>query len=251
VNSVVEGTPPEINTPKRPVRRRWGPWSTLAWGVGIAIVMVLAQTGGAIGYLTLTGKVLTIQREDLASDGPLLATSLLAATPAVLGFIVFAVKLSRVPLTDYLALKWPRWREFGWGVGALVLVLFAAGIASEISGQETPEFMADTFRSAREAGLLPLVLISFVILGPLQEELVFRGFLYRGFAPAFGAAPAIVLTSALWAVIHVQYKWFFVAEIFALGLAFGWARWKSGSTILPFLLHAMVNGAALLSVAVQ
>jgi hypothetical protein len=47
----------------------------------------------------------------------------------------------------------------------------------------------------------------------------------------------------------VQYQWFFVGEIFVLGLVFGWLRWRSGSTILTTLLHAAVNGMALVEVA--
>jgi membrane protease YdiL (CAAX protease family) len=47
----------------------------------------------------------------------------------------------------------------------------------------------------------------------------------------------------------VQYQWFFVGEIFVLGLVFGWLRWRSGSTILTFALHAAVNGMALVEVA--
>jgi membrane protease YdiL (CAAX protease family) len=51
------------------------------------------------------------------------------------------------------------------------------------------------------------------------------------------------------ALMHAQYQWFFVGEIFALGLALGWLRARSGSTILTFALHATVNGLALLEMA--
>jgi membrane protease YdiL (CAAX protease family) len=151
-----------------------------------------------------------------------------------------------VPLRDYLALRWPSWRQLGLGVGVLAFTLFCAGLAADLTGQQTPDFIGDTFNSARAAGLLPLLIFSFVFLAPLQEEVLFRGFLYRGFAPALGMWPAIILISAMWAVTHVQYQWFFVGEIFMLGLAFGWLRAKSGSLLLTFLLHATVNATAIL-----
>jgi len=44
----------------------------------------------------------------------------------------------------------------------------------------------------------------------------------------------------------VQYQWFFVGEIFLLGLAFGWLRAKTGSLLLTFILHATVNAMAIL-----
>jgi hypothetical protein len=109
--------------------------------------------------------------------------------------------------------------------------------------------MADTFTTARAAGLLPLLLFSFVFLAPLQEELLFRGFFFRGFATSLGMWPTIFITGGVWALTHAQYQWFFVGEIFALGLVLGWLRGRSGSTILTITLHAMVNGLALLEVA--
>ena len=42
-------------------------------------------------------------------------------------------------------------------------------------------------------------------------------------------------------MIHVQYDWFLIAQVFAFGLLFGWVRWATGSTILTMLLHALVN----------
>ena len=90
----------------------------------------------------------------------------------------------------------------GFGLCVLAVTLFLSGIAAGMTGQETPDFIGDTFSSAREAGLLPLVVFSLVFLAPLHEEVMFRVFLYRGFAQALGPGPAIALLSALWAIIH-------------------------------------------------
>ena len=49
------------------------------------------------------------------------------------------------------------------------------------------------------------------------------------------------MTAGLFAVIHVQYDWFLIAQVFAFGLLFGWMRWATGSTILTTPLHALVN----------
>jgi membrane protease YdiL (CAAX protease family) len=55
------------------------------------------------------------------------------------------------------------------------------------------------------------------------------------------AVPAVVVISALWAISHVQYNWFSILQIFLLGLVLGWARWRSGSTMLTFAMHALNN----------
>jgi len=83
-----------------------------------------------------------------------------------------------------------------------------------------------------------------------MEELLFRGFLFPGYARSrLGPWGAILLTSAGWAVMHVQYEAFYLVHIFLLGCAFGWLRWRSNSTLLTVILHAIVNAAALIQVA--
>jgi len=56
-----------------------------------------------------------------------------------------------------------------------------------------------------------------------------------------GAGGTIVLTAALWALLHTNKNWLGVAFIFVAGLFLGWMRRRSGSTILTILLHATSN----------
>lgn len=230
----------------------WSFWKTVAWGIPITLAAVLFQTLGALGFLAIW-RVLRPQNPislaDAVTNGAVLASSLALSAPLVILLVIGIVRLSKVPIHEYLALKWPSWRELAIGAGGLALILGLTNLVAALLGEQTPAFIQDTFTSARAAGLLSLLVFSFVFLGPLQEELVFRGFLFTGFAPAIGAWPAIVLTSAVWAVSHGQYEWFFIGEIFALGVLFGWLRWRSGSTILAFILHALVNGMAVIAAA--
>ncbi len=230
----------------------WGFWKTVAWGIPLTLAAVLFQTLGALGFLAVWRSLHPqnpIRLADAISNGGLLATSLALSAPLVILLLIWIVRLSKVPIQEYLALKWPSWRELAVGAGGLAFVLGVTNLAATALGEQSPAFIADTFNSARAAGLLPLLVFSFVFLGPLQEELVFRGFFFAGFAPSIGAWPAIALTSAVWALSHGQYEWFFIGEIFALGLLFGWLRWRSGSTLLTFVLHAFVNGMAVVAAA--
>lgn len=230
----------------------WGFWKTVAWGIPITLAAVLFQTLGAFGFLAVW-RVLRPQHPislaDAVSNGAVLASSLALSAPLVIVLLIWIVRLSKVPMQEYLALRWPSWRELAIGAGGLAIVLGLSNLAAVALGEQSPAFIADTFNSAQAAGLLPLLVFAFVFLGPLQEELVFRGFFFAGFAPAIGAWPAIVLTSAVWAVSHGQYQWFFIGEIFALGVLFGWLRWRTGSTLLTFILHAFVNGMAVVAAA--
>ena len=91
-----------------------------------------------------------------------------------------------------------------------------------------------------------------IIVAPVTEELLFRGFLHRGWAPSWlGVSGTIVLTSALWAALHQQYNWLGILCIFLMGLIFGWMRQRSGSTTLTIILHSLNNLFATILVAVQ
>jgi membrane protease YdiL (CAAX protease family) len=232
--------------------RIWGFWKTVAWGIPLTLTAAVFQTLGAAGFLGIWHYLhpqRPIALSSITTNGAVLATSLAVSAPAVILLLAWIVRLTKVPLGDYLALKWPSLRELAIGFAALAALLGVTSLVASALGEESPAFISDTFTTAQSAGLLPLLLLSFVFLGPLQEELVFRGFFLRGMIPAIGVLPAIVLTAAVWALSHGQYQWFFVGEIFALGLLFGWLRYRSGSTILTFILHAAVNGLAVIAAA--
>ena len=111
-----------------------------------------------------------------------------------------------------------------------------------------PPFVVDAYRSARNSGTIWILAIALVVAAPLAEEIVFRGFMFRGLAASrVGMAGAILIPSAIWAVMHVQYETFYIVQIFMLGIVFGWLRWRSGSTLLTILLHALVNLSSLLA----
>jgi hypothetical protein len=78
--------------------------------------------------------------------------------------------------------------------------------------------------------------------GQIGEELLFRGFMFRGFVhEPRDAVPAILVIALIWSVLHVQYDWFVTAQSFVIGVLFGFVRWRTGSTTLVILLHMLLN----------
>jgi membrane protease YdiL (CAAX protease family) len=89
---------------------------------------------------------------------------------------------------------------------------------------------------------LLIFLIGGCIAVPVMEEFVVRGFMFRGWSQSFlGPVGSIVLASALWALIHIQYDWFGCFCIFVTGLALGHFRWRSNSTWLTVMVHSAIN----------
>ncbi len=123
----------------------------------------------------------------------------------------------------------------------VLLLAFAA--TNYLLSTNVGTFQVDTYRSSRDVGALPLFLFASIFVAPLYEEIVFRGFLYRGWIrSARSAVPGILIITALFALMHVkQANWYGIVQVFLIGLTLGWARWLSGSTVLTILLHTLSN----------
>lgn len=78
-----------------------------------------------------------------------------------------------------------------------------------------------------------------VVLGPFFEELVFRGWVYAGLTGKIGERKAMLISAALFAVIHGDAP--ALIPLFVLGMIFAWVYRKSGSLWASVLLHAMWN----------
>ncbi|KAF6627432.1 CPBP family intramembrane glutamic endopeptidase [Pantoea agglomerans] len=96
---------------------------------------------------------------------------------------------------------------------------------------------------------LLILLLTAVLLAPVFEEVLFRGFLLQGFllwAPRSRFA-CMLLTSLLFAVMHTQYvHWQTLIALTLFSLLLCYARLRSNSLALPIFLHTLNNLIALL-----
>jgi membrane protease YdiL (CAAX protease family) len=185
---------------------------------------------------------------DFSGDGLAITLVITVSTPVQVGLLALFATRTGASAADYLGLKWPSRGEFLFGLAATVTLIVVANLVSWLLGHNlvTP-FQTDIYTTASAAGWLLWLLIAVIILTPIGEEILFRGFLFRGWLRNPGDARAVIVATALlWAIIHVQYDWFVIAQIFAFGLLLGWLRWASGSVILTILLHALINAEGML-----
>jgi len=236
-----------LPTDQPPPNPPWGPISTVAWGLAAFFVSFLAITAAVLG-LRWTG---VFRGPIRASDGKVIAFVLLASVPAELAVLVFASHLRRWPPTIYLGLVWPRRAEVIVAVIAVVvtnLTFFAINtfVIGSGHGDLLPSSQGEEWRSAADVGWLFWLLFAIVVAGPIGEEVMFRGFLFRGLARPGWEVHAIGATALGWALLHTQYSYFIMGEIFLDGLVLGWFRWASGSTVLTIGMHMIMNAMAML-----
>lgn len=220
---------------------------TCLW-TGAAIVAWLAVQALVIVVLFAP---MSVSVETFASHALPVSLAAIASVPAELAVIWLAVRLRGWRFADYLALVWPDRRFLILGLFCIAVLLPLIDLSSYLSGQSiVPDFMRDLYRTARRSNTIWLLAIAVIVAAPLAEELVFRGFMFRGLLSArVGAWGAILIPSTIWTGMHIQYSPFYLMQILALGLLFGWLRWRSGSTALPLVLHAIVNLGSLIEVA--
>ncbi len=101
------------------------------------------------------------------------------------------------------------------------------------AGRLTEEFGANL------GGLILVV----VVWGPAGEELFFRGFVLPGLIRRLGVPGAIVVSSGLFAVFHVDPGT--LVPTFLLGAALAWIYLKTGSIWPSIMAHSIQNALAL------
>jgi uncharacterized protein len=244
--AAVPAAPVPVIPGRRPPRI-WKFWGTLLWGLFVFAAMFVGQVAVVVYFvLRQQGPIDLADAIRVLGNGLTISLSVIMGLPAVLGALWVAIRLSRTPFADYLALRWTSWTNVLIGIVALVVVVMAWDLVSRLTGREvTPGFMGEVLESARADSALWLLVIAFAVAAPITEEFFARGFLYRGWSESvLRPGGAIVLSSLVWTALHLQYDWFFLGEVFSIGLLLGYLRYRSNSIWLTVFLHGLNNLAA-------
>jgi membrane protease YdiL (CAAX protease family) len=155
----------------------------------------------------------------------------------------------------YLVLKTkyarPFWPSLAWtmpdrGKGAILLGGPALALTVALLGAllKTPQTELP-IRKMLEGPLgFPLFGVFSIILGPVTEELAFRGFFMPLLIRSLGAPAGIVLTALPFAFLHgpeYAWTWQYIVLIAAAGVAFGCVRFWTGSTLASAMMHSTYN----------
>ncbi len=163
--------------------------------------------------------------------------------------ILLFIRIRRLPVLDYLGIRAIRFKPLLVSFVLLAVLWFGLGYLYSKAGVDIGgEDLTDIFRACPSKVLL---FVTMVICAPAFEELLFRGFLFRGIAAKAGPFAAVLLPSVLFASLHVQYKIWGMLYIFYLGLLLGSVRWFTRSTTNTILMHAAVNFVAFLGILYQ
>jgi membrane protease YdiL (CAAX protease family) len=136
-----------------------------------------------------------------------------------------------------------------YGVVGFVVAFIAAGIVGYPIEQHfgvDPTQQALS-QSATVQTLVPLVILSGIIIAPICEEIVFRGYLYKAFKDRFRPWYAIVMSAALFSAIHLEPL--AAVQLFVIGIVLAYVYEKTDNLMAPIALHMLNNAIAFYAVA--
>ncbi len=116
-------------------------------------------------------------------------------------------------------------------------ILLRAGIAPSLQS------VAEIMLQIRDPRTLAYMLLLATVLAPLFEECLFRGIVLPVLLRRLGTGPAIVLSSLIFAAIHLHLP--SLAPLFVVSVGFSMAYLYTGSLWAPVCMHAIFNGVNL------
>lgn len=125
----------------------------------------------------------------------------------------------------------------------VVSLLMMIGISYTVGGllELAPGYdeMLETYESMF-AGISPvLLLIAGGFIGPICEEIIFRGVILKGFLKHYSPTKAIVFSALIFGVIHfIPLQ---VVSAFFAGLVLGYIYYKTKSLWIPIIIHILNN----------
>jgi membrane protease YdiL (CAAX protease family) len=199
----------------------YGSWATLIWG---ALALLAPPPIAALCYHYF-----------LQGDPALSEPMLMLAKIGSVVVVASALRLKGWNIVDYLRLTVPFPREILLAIAVAIFFLVLQLVTAALTG--------GWFRTVVLDYVPTSFVLSILVIGPLAEEIVHRGFMYPGLArSAIEPWGAVVLLAILFAVQHEARPF----SHFASGLLYGWLRWYTGSVTTPILAHAAINAGLLL-----
>jgi ABC-2 type transport system permease protein len=132
-------------------------------------------------------------------------------------------------------------RALGWGLGAGVAA--AAAGAVYLYALRRLDLLQDVMReSVSGLSANPWIFALAVLAAPIFEEFIFRGLIFSGLRRSLGAFPAIVVSAAVFAIVHPPAS---MIPVFGLGLCAALAFDRTKMLLAPMVAHGIYNGVVL------
>jgi len=135
----------------------------------------------------------------------------------------------------------------GFGVFYVLLIGVSFLISKFVPGLDTNAKQDVGFKNLTTSATYALAFVGLVILPPIGEEILVRGYLYSGLRTRLSFIVSMLITSTLFAAAHLEtgqgtsLLWAAAVNTFVLSLVLVYLREKTGALYAPMMVHALNN----------
>jgi hypothetical protein len=210
----------------------------------VAFVAIFVSALALIVVELISQRSLDLSPADMARNTPLLVAIQTLAYLIVVGFMLLIVRLKyNEPFLKSISWNMPPWnRVIPLLLAGALLAGFSEGASLLLSHWIPKSLPIDEFFRTRASAYS--MMFFGIAVAPLSEELFFRGFLYPALARHTGVAVSVLLTSALFALLHagqLAHAWVPLLIIFVVGSTFTVVRARTKSVATTVLIHVGYN----------
>jgi len=211
--------------------------------------LIFIQSVLAIHYAPKAKGLTTSQLQEYLLSKPQFAIGSMLLWYAAIFFFLYVTLSVLRGHSFWQSLGWRPIRSRSGELPRNPFVYFASGcglslfVAILSARMKTPENlpMEELFKY-RQVALMFMAMA--VLVAPLVEETLFRGYLYPLFARSFGVWPGIILTGVLFGLMHgaqLGWTWSLVTILIMVGIVFTLIRARTGSVFASYLMHLGYN----------
>jgi uncharacterized protein len=218
----------------------------------IALRLASGEVVLADGGLRFANGTLLDTSKDLITPGVFIA-SLLVQNLAFAAVVWLRVRVLRKLPWAWLALRADRVSRLalfgaGLGFGFLVLNFISSYIFSTLLGIEQDQAAQFPIRAGDTGGQI-LVVLAAVVIAPIGEELLFRGYIFHAIQENMGKPAAYIASALLFSLVHIfgvtQGAVALLVPLFFGGLLLAYGVDRTKSLIPCIIAHAINNGLAM------
>jgi membrane protease YdiL (CAAX protease family) len=226
-------------------------WLAVLYPIGVVAAFYLSAviTGLGLRFLEYVGLVKFGAGSEAAVAEAVIAALIYIVTIAlVVGLPWVNKKLVHLRATakDLGYGRWMSWTDILLGpAGFLVYIVLSAllvYVGSLVIGFNTTQTQDVGFQGLQTYTQYVLAFITLVVMAPIAEETLFRGYLYDKVKKYVPTWLAIIITSVTFGLVHGQ--WNVGLDVFALSIVLCLLREISGSIWPSIWLHMLKNGIA-------
>lgn len=179
---------------------------------------------------------------------------LLAELLAVWSVIWLVRRFKKMPLASIGLGRRPSWRDLKYGLSGFGIYYLVVIIVMAIATLLDPSLKDQTqdvgFNEIKTSLDRIMAFSSLVLLAPIGEEVVMRGYLYSGLRAKMKYLPALLITSVVFGLAHLEFGngkplvWAAALTTFILSIVLVRQREKTGAIYAPILIHMLNNMVA-------